>query len=692
VLSTQINYVTNAMAVVTVSGGFIATTTIRHPGSGYVTAPSVVLTGGGLTVNKNDDGTVGLTAINSIFSDAVNLANVGYTVPGVTTQTNIAPTDPNGAGGSGLLMGQYCNGARIPPEQCSSAQGANNPAACLGYFTPAGISENVGVPQVFRFANIAATATVDEGNNWINMTYGPLTLSLPSTTTPVETATTKSTPAEQIVTVAPVGSVAGAYSLPLGSGAINKGTNAGAPAFDFYGNPRALSATNPADIGAVEYPGQSVDMAITKTASSPTVSEGGVVTYTLTVSNGSTTGTFATAAAVVDTAPNGISFVTWTCTTTVAGDSCGAAAGTGSVNTTVSLAAGDSAVISISATAGTKLGSVTNTATVTAPTGVPDSNPANNTASVAVTVTRPTPMLATISITSVLTGASRNAPDVVPVTLTGANLTGVNQVSATGGVTCNTIVVAVGGTSMTTNCSIPSNATTGTQTLTVTSPVNGTSNGLTFVVSGRPTFTGAGAFGSHPLTSVTAGTFIYANPGPTPIVMPMAATTVTGSAFSLSADKCSGQPLAAAGTCVVIVDFTPTATGAAPAGTVSVAATGMPVLTVALTGSGVAQAISLGNGTLTFNSAATRNQLVTLTNNTAGVFTLSSATLTGTGGNGSFTVGANNCSAVASGSTCTISVTFTPQATGSTTTPRTLQASGSSGGLSFIATRALSGR
>jgi len=45
-----------------------------------------------------------------------------------------------------------------------------------GYFTPAGQSETVGVAPVFVFNGIAASATVDEGNNWINMTYGPVDL------------------------------------------------------------------------------------------------------------------------------------------------------------------------------------------------------------------------------------------------------------------------------------------------------------------------------------------------------------------------------------------------------------------------------------------------------------------------------------------------------------------------------------
>jgi hypothetical protein len=155
-----------------------------------------------------------------------------------------------------LLVGQYCNGARVPPEQCGSQQGANNQGMCLGYFTPAGISENVGVPQVFRFQGIAATATVDEGNNWINMTYGPLSLGRPSVTTP--------TAPEQMLAVAAVGTAQGAYSIAPNSVAVNGGSNSGAPNHDFFGNTRPLTNANPADIGAVEYQAAAIAVADVK--------------------------------------------------------------------------------------------------------------------------------------------------------------------------------------------------------------------------------------------------------------------------------------------------------------------------------------------------------------------------------------------------------------------------------------------
>jgi hypothetical protein len=228
---------TQATATVTEANGAIASITLVNKGSGYTTVPNVVFSGGGIQPNNVDTGKVGLTATNSIFSDALNAANV-------FGSHNVVPTAP--AGGAGLLVGQYCNGARVPPEQCSSQQGANNQGMCLGYFTPAGISENVGVPQVFRFQGIAATATVDEGNNWINMTYGPLTLSRPNAA-----VSAPPTAQEQMLTVAAVGSTQGAYSIPATSAAAGAGSAAagGVPNHDFYGKSRPTIGVS---IGAVE--------------------------------------------------------------------------------------------------------------------------------------------------------------------------------------------------------------------------------------------------------------------------------------------------------------------------------------------------------------------------------------------------------------------------------------------------------
>lgn len=190
---------------------------------------------------RTDDVASGLI---STANDALTITNSLYTADpqGVLTasSTNIV------GGSSSPVIAQYCNGARVPPENCTTAQqGQVTQASCKGYNTPAGASETTGLAQLFVFNGIKPMATVDEGNNWLNLTYGPLTLSRPNVTTP--------TPAELMVASATPGTGGGAYSLPLGSSAIDKGNNSAAPHYDFFGKLRPRNQDNPADIGAVEY-------------------------------------------------------------------------------------------------------------------------------------------------------------------------------------------------------------------------------------------------------------------------------------------------------------------------------------------------------------------------------------------------------------------------------------------------------
>jgi len=64
------------------------------------------------------------------------------------------------------------------------------------------------VSPVFQFNGIAASATVDEGNNWINLTYGPLTLGRPPAT-----GFRFDPSAEPTCASAAVGIAQGAYSI-----------------------------------------------------------------------------------------------------------------------------------------------------------------------------------------------------------------------------------------------------------------------------------------------------------------------------------------------------------------------------------------------------------------------------------------------------------------------------------------------
>jgi hypothetical protein len=119
------------------------------------------------------------------------------------------------------VKSQYCNGSRVPPE-----------LGAAGYQVPPGTNEsNVPVP-VF---NLTPGATVDEGNNWINVSWGPLALTLPLNSS----------------------TVLGDYALATGSPAIDyvgstAATYASAPTTDFFGNPRKTLANPCVDVGAVD--------------------------------------------------------------------------------------------------------------------------------------------------------------------------------------------------------------------------------------------------------------------------------------------------------------------------------------------------------------------------------------------------------------------------------------------------------
>jgi hypothetical protein len=156
------------------------------------------------------------------------------TISGVTAQlkptysllTNSAEDKgtKNIDGANPALLSEYCNGSRTPPE---FAAGTWN--------VPPGISDATVPNPIF---NLTPAATVDEGNNWINMVWGPLSMVNPVTNLTL-----------------------GNYALAQSSPAIDyvpstSPTYAVAPGTDFFGNPRPDPVNpNRFDIGAVEYQG-----------------------------------------------------------------------------------------------------------------------------------------------------------------------------------------------------------------------------------------------------------------------------------------------------------------------------------------------------------------------------------------------------------------------------------------------------
>jgi hypothetical protein len=171
--------------------------------------------------------------------------NNSILTPGVTYggTANVYP-------GSSPVLRQYCNGSRVAPENGGH-----------GYLSPPGRSETTGLSTLFTFNGIQPAATVDEGNNWINLTYGPLTLAS-SANTAFATAATA------MVAAAPTGPVNGAYSITAGSPAVNGGTNTATPSgvaiptTDYFGNTRSGNA----DIGAVEFPAPTTALGVANPA------------------------------------------------------------------------------------------------------------------------------------------------------------------------------------------------------------------------------------------------------------------------------------------------------------------------------------------------------------------------------------------------------------------------------------------
>jgi hypothetical protein len=132
-----------------------------------------------------------------------------YPGPALSPYHNIG-SDP-------AVLRQYCNGARVPPENGGK-----------GYNAPPGRSETTGLYPVFALNQITPAATVDEGNNWINLGYGPLSL-----VSPVDGQT-----------------VLGDYRPDTTSPAINNAFASGSPPADFFGTARPQGSGF--DIGAVE--------------------------------------------------------------------------------------------------------------------------------------------------------------------------------------------------------------------------------------------------------------------------------------------------------------------------------------------------------------------------------------------------------------------------------------------------------
>jgi hypothetical protein len=137
------------------------------------------------------------------------------------------------------VVSQYCDGSRVPPE-CSVADGCGGPS---GFGVPPGIADATTPNPVF---SLTPAATVDEGNNWINVSWGPLALANPA-----------------VLGSANPGAAGGDWgggpllaNYSLSAAIDNIPTSIAHPATDFFGNPRPDAAVpGRFDPGAVEFVG-----------------------------------------------------------------------------------------------------------------------------------------------------------------------------------------------------------------------------------------------------------------------------------------------------------------------------------------------------------------------------------------------------------------------------------------------------
>jgi len=128
-----------------------------------------------------------------------------------------------------------------------------------------------------------------------------------------------------------------------------------------------------------------VDLAITKTDGLTTINAGSPTTYTITVTN--TGPSDAIGATVADTFPATLTSPTWTCVASAL-SSCTAGPVAGNISDVVTVRAGGTLTYTVNATvSGTApAGTLSNTATVTAPGGTTDTNGGNNSATDTTTV------------------------------------------------------------------------------------------------------------------------------------------------------------------------------------------------------------------------------------------------------------------------------------------------------------------
>jgi hypothetical protein len=228
---------------------------------------------------------------------------------------------------------------------------------------------------------------------------------------------------------------------------------------------------------------------------------------------------------------------------------------------------------------------------------------------------------------------------------------------------------------------------------------SGTRNGSILIqddAAGSPhliTLSGDGALAVVSLTPASL-TFPATLVGSSSAAQPVTLANTGNTALTISNIQAAGDysqtnncppTLAAGSSCTLNITFTPTATGVRIGALTLTDSVSSSPQTVTFTGSGYVNTVSVAPVSLTFGSQALKTsssvQVVTVTNTGANSVTISAASTSGDFGQ------TNNCGTVAAGDTCSISVKFSPTASGArsgtlsvsgnfTGSPQTLNLSG----------------
>jgi len=210
-----------------------ATTTNGLGGAVIVTGGTGACTPVNVAANYWDIGVRGDTTPTDHTTTHVTLAPQYSVLTSTAGYTTLGPLTLHNVSDNPRLLSEYCNGSRPPPEFQS-----------LGYQVPPGVADATVPNPVF---NLTPAATVDEGNNWVNISWGPLAL-----TNVVNNVTLFNfNPASDSSVINLVPSNASTYSDVLGGGGANPFNGRDLISLDYYGNPRKTN--NNIDAGAVEF-------------------------------------------------------------------------------------------------------------------------------------------------------------------------------------------------------------------------------------------------------------------------------------------------------------------------------------------------------------------------------------------------------------------------------------------------------